>query len=256
MDDTNLEILKDAVRAAGAMLVRVQHDELDTQEKLDGSVVSTADLESERLLLAAIRQIAPMDDVVAEESGTSTRSMSGRTWYVDPLDGTAQYLLGYSDFAILVSQWSAERHLLSIVSFPATSEWAVAHQATVVELSRQSIVSGSIHLCYTRSVGLRDAAERLSPVVHDHFESTRALFEVAAGVARGAVVRLWGHQSWDLAALIHLLTASGAFVANEHQESPSFHGAQVDYRWIVAATDEAAFHVLMQATLTEIALSS
>lgn len=256
MADVSLKLIKDAVRAAGEMLVRVQHYELNAQEKLDGSVVTTADLESERLILAAIQQIAPMDSVVAEESGTSTQSTSGRTWHVDPLDGTAQYVLGLSDFAILVSQWSVDRPLLSVVSFPATSDWAFVHEGAVVELSGHSIASNSIHLCYTDSASLRDAAERLSLVVHDHFESTRALFDVAAGVARGAVVRLWEHQSWDLAALVHLLMASGALVANEHGEIPAFSGARLDFRWIVAAADKAAFHELMAATLSEIALSS
>lgn len=80
----------------------------DIRQKRPGDYVTTADLESERALDAALRQLLPGSVVVAEEAVSADRSVLDRlegeapVWVIDPIDGTANYAAGRTPFAIMV----------------------------------------------------------------------------------------------------------------------------------------------------------
>ena len=70
--------------------------------KADGSEVTVADRGAERRLRRGIRAAWPGDAVLGEEYG-GTLLDRGRCWLVDPIDGTASYVLGLPLFGTLVS---------------------------------------------------------------------------------------------------------------------------------------------------------
>jgi myo-inositol-1(or 4)-monophosphatase len=59
------------------------------------------DRAAESVILDGLRERRPEDRVVAEESGDSNAE-SQVTWYVDPLDGTVNYLYGLPAYAVSV----------------------------------------------------------------------------------------------------------------------------------------------------------
>jgi fructose-1,6-bisphosphatase/inositol monophosphatase family enzyme len=81
-------IIRPALLQAGRTIMqhfpprRVDH-------KPDGSPLTAADLASEKILLAALKRHFPGDRIVSEEDGSS--GTGPRTWFVDPLDGTAAF---------------------------------------------------------------------------------------------------------------------------------------------------------------------
>ena len=70
--------------------------------KADGSEVTVADRGAERLLRRHLRRTWPRDAVLGEEYGGSLERQ-GRCWLLDPIDGTASYVLGLPMFGTLVS---------------------------------------------------------------------------------------------------------------------------------------------------------
>jgi myo-inositol-1(or 4)-monophosphatase len=66
------------------------------------SVVTAADLASEELIVARIRARFPDDGIIAEESG-SQPGRSGRTWVIDPLDGTSNFAASLPWFGPMVA---------------------------------------------------------------------------------------------------------------------------------------------------------
>lgn len=54
-------------------------------------LVSDADRAADALVTGRLRAAYPDDAIVSEESAP-VEGLSGRTWYVDPLDGTINYL--------------------------------------------------------------------------------------------------------------------------------------------------------------------
>jgi histidinol-phosphatase len=70
--------------------------------KADGSEVTVADRGAERTLRRHIARHWPDDGILGEEYG-GTLASEGRCWLVDPIDGTASYVLGMPMFGTLVS---------------------------------------------------------------------------------------------------------------------------------------------------------
>src|SRR5580658_6436460 len=73
-----------------------------TLHKADGSEVTMADRAAERLLRRHLRSAWPRDAVLGEEYGGELTRV-GRCWLIDPIDGTASYVLGLPMFGTLIS---------------------------------------------------------------------------------------------------------------------------------------------------------
>lgn len=86
---------------AGEVLRRRPAD-LGVQAKTTPTdAVTVMDKAAERVILAELARLRPGDRVVAEESGDSAAD-SEVTWYVDPLDGTVNYLYGLPPYAVSI----------------------------------------------------------------------------------------------------------------------------------------------------------
>src|SRR5437588_10831214 len=92
----DVELACDAARLGAAVLLRhwEQLGKEDADLKARNDWVSDADRESEAAILSYLRAQRPHDRALGEESGRSA-ALAGdgtRTWIVDPLDGTSNYL--------------------------------------------------------------------------------------------------------------------------------------------------------------------
>jgi len=92
--------------AAGEVLRRRPAD-LQLESKTTATdAVTVMDRAAEGVILAGLRDRRPSDRVIAEESGDSSGESSREskvTWYVDPLDGTVNYLYGLPQFAVSIA---------------------------------------------------------------------------------------------------------------------------------------------------------
>lgn len=105
------------------ILRRIQTDEnedLGVRTKTnDMDLVTRADLESERIIKAAITGNFPDDAILAEESGRSGRDDAEFLWAIDPVDGTINYAHGLPLYCISVGILCENRPVAGIVSMPA-----------------------------------------------------------------------------------------------------------------------------------------
>src|SRR3954469_15347059 len=96
------DVAVELARAAGALL-RERPDDLGVQSKSTPTdAVTDMDRAAERLVIDGLRERRPGDRVVAEESGDSSED-SAVIWYVDPLDGTVNYLYGLPPYAVSIA---------------------------------------------------------------------------------------------------------------------------------------------------------
>lgn len=90
----DLELAGELVRRAGRLADQMLRQGLDTRHKTSVSdVVSDADHAAEELIVRALRTARPDDGLVGEE-GTDQPGKPGRTWFIDPVDGTYNFLSG------------------------------------------------------------------------------------------------------------------------------------------------------------------
>jgi myo-inositol-1(or 4)-monophosphatase len=128
MTDTLHEEL-DAVRRlaeeAGAFLLEQMGQVRRIDRKGAVDLVTDVDRRSEELLLGRLSRLFPDDTIEAEEGGAQA-GRSGRVWYVDPLDGTTNFVHGYSHFAVSIACCDVGGPLLGAVHAPYLDELYLA----------------------------------------------------------------------------------------------------------------------------------
>ena len=93
--------------------------------KPDHSLVTEVDEAIERMVRARLRSEFPGCGIVGEEEGTEAAG-AGLCWYVDPMDGTHNYVRGIPVFATLLAVSLDGELQLGAVSAPALRERWVA----------------------------------------------------------------------------------------------------------------------------------
>ena len=99
-----LDIASRLARQAGALLLQVYATDFAVEDKEEGAgPVTEADRLANALLLEQLRRHFPGDGVVAEETqDTSDAQRFARCWYVDPMDGTREFVRRNGEFAVHV----------------------------------------------------------------------------------------------------------------------------------------------------------
>jgi len=101
--------------------------------KADGSPVTVADRETERVIRELLSRAYPQHAVMGEEHGW-TPSDQPYTWVVDPIDGTKSYLAGVPTYGTLLALLYDGAPVLGIIDIAALDErWCgVVGQATTM----------------------------------------------------------------------------------------------------------------------------
>lgn len=115
--DSELESAKRAAVAAGALQLTSRGvGKVDL--KPDASPVTEVDRRCEALIRGELVRGFPDDGFLGEESGQDD-GRSGRTWIVDPLDGTRPYIRGIVTHAVLIALVDAAGPVLGVIHLPA-----------------------------------------------------------------------------------------------------------------------------------------
>ncbi|MCW2540255.1 MAG: inositol monophosphatase [Frankiales bacterium] len=190
MDD-DLSLAAELVRSAGALAARMLRDGLETQHKTSVSdVVSAADHAAEDLVVRRLRALRPGDGVVGEEG---TNRPAERTWLIDPVDGTYNFLQGLHDWCSAVALTDAAGPVLGAVFQPSTDELWVGGRDRTTSLN-------GVELEPLRDQPL--AALSVASYLHPATLSDVALRETLLTAIEGAAtVRMLGSGSIELAAV-------------------------------------------------------
>lgn len=114
-------------------------------------LVTEADVRSERRIVARIRAACPSDAIEAEEETRDAPSDAPR-WFVDPLDGTVNYVHELPMFGVSLARYAGRDPLLAVVHAPRLGETFVAARGAGAHLllpdgtRRRLAVSGSSSL--------------------------------------------------------------------------------------------------------------
>lgn len=114
-----VEAAVEAARAGAEVLLRhweqLGKDDADVKARNDW--VSLADRDSERAIVSLLRDRFPDDSVLGEE-GADIQKGSGRTWIVDPLDGTSNYLQHFPVWSVSIGLKVGDEIVAGVVYEP------------------------------------------------------------------------------------------------------------------------------------------
>lgn len=216
-----------AARRAGAVVRRHYLSEtLEVRKKsAQGDLVSIADLEAEREILSILRRAFPDASMVAEESGGSHES--GAAFYVDPVDGTLNFVHGVPFFAVSIGCWVDGAAAAGVVLNPLSGDiYTAVHGAGARKNGKPIGVSGALSLkdslIATGWPYDRDNRARLFSEMDRLYmgsQELRAFGCASLGfclVAEGAFDGYWEWdlKPWDMAAGALIVTEAGGTVSS------------------------------------------
>lgn len=105
-------------------LERFRALDLHVENKPDRTPVTDADRSVEQAIKKVLNEKVPNDALIGEEFGNAGNA--SRTWIIDPIDGTANYLRGVPVWATLIALAIDGKPMVSVVSAPALGRrwWA------------------------------------------------------------------------------------------------------------------------------------
>jgi myo-inositol-1(or 4)-monophosphatase len=213
-----------AARRAGDLLARMFDDRagLSIEEKKDRDYVTEADRKAEGMIVHEILKHYPSHGIVAEESGVRNPG-ADIVWYIDPLDGTTNFIHGYPHFSVSIGAWKQGKPLLGVVHDPLRNETFEAQNGNGAFLNRRRL---RVSPC--RKLHDSVFASGLPPYRRDEGELFRkrldACIRESSGFRRGGSAALdlayvaagrldayWegGLCPWDIAAGVLLVQEAG-----------------------------------------------
>lgn len=216
---------------AGDMALGWYHRGVEAEEKRSRDLVSEADRAVERYIVARLTEAFPEDSVVGEE-GSSHDVPGSRRWYVDPIDGTTNFLKGLPDWGVSIGlAGPADELLVGVIAMP---RHGTVHSAAIGQgVTRNGVpISGStegrldrvlVAHAQTRTGG--DHWGGIDKLRRGYVEvATRSLGTRMQGcsvadltrVAEGVIDATWagGMSKWDVAAGLVLLLEAGVMVTD------------------------------------------
>jgi len=172
-------------RLAGARLME-SFDQLDPSNIRSKSaardLVTDTDVAVEQLILAELQRSFPEDGIYAEESGVSKLDAK-HVWYVDPLDGTTNFVHRLPMFGVSIARVTAGEPDVAVVYLPRLEECFTAAQGCGAKLNGVPIqVSESTELL--QSLLATGFPYRRHVLLDNNLENFNRLFLKQRGVRR------------------------------------------------------------------------
>ncbi len=225
-----MTVMTDAVMKAARSLKRDfgEVENLQVSRKGPGDFVSAADRKAEQVLREALEKARPGYGFVLEEGGVVEGSDRSHRWYVDPLDGTTNFLHGIPHFCISVGLERDGQIVAGVIYDPIKDELFIAERGAGAFLNNRRLrvsarreLSDAVVACGIPQVGRGSHPRFLKElaVVMGASAGVRRLGAAAldlAYVAAGRQDAYWERdvQPYDIAAGLILVREAGGFVSN------------------------------------------
>ncbi|HSN84072.1 MAG TPA: 3'(2'),5'-bisphosphate nucleotidase CysQ [Polyangiales bacterium] len=128
-------------RHAGAILMKIYATDFAVSYKGRADPVTEADMQANAYIVGELREHFPEDGIVAEETTDKSDALKpGRCWYVDPLDGTKEFIERNGEFSVMLG-----------LAIDGRSSAGVVYQPTTDKLYAGAVGSGA----YLEEMGVR-----------------------------------------------------------------------------------------------------
>lgn len=197
--------------------------------KADGSPVTIADRECERIMRELISARFPRHGILGEEFG-STHPDAEYTWVLDPIDGTKSFIAGGFDFGTLIGLLKDGQPILGVISQPVLGHIVVG--------DNQSCTFNGEQVRVRTDCPLSEALCLLTDITLPRkFQNAEGFDRLVGHVG---AVRTWGNcfgyallvrgladamidpimSAWDLLPLIPIVRGAGGVITDYQGKDP------------------------------------
>ncbi|MBP6015064.1 MAG: inositol monophosphatase [Alphaproteobacteria bacterium] len=225
-----MNVMTTAARKAGKAILRDfgEVENLQISRKGPADFVTKVDLRAERVVKDELIRTRPHYSFVMEESGVTEGLDKTHRWYVDPLDGTTNFLHGVPHFAVSIALEREGVLVAGVVFNPVTDDMFIAekgrgawHNDRRLRVSarrnlKEALISTGIP--YHGREGHAAFSSELSLVMNEVAGIRRfgAAALDLAWVAAGRYDAFWerGLGPWDIAAGTVIVREAGGIVSD------------------------------------------
>lgn len=218
MDELKAAI--NAAREAGRIQLE-KYGKVSSRYKKDKTIVTDADVESEKAIIAALKMDFPDYSVLGEESGLEKKE-SEYVWIIDPLDGTTNYSIKNPFFDISIALARGSEPILGVVYYPFQDEMFYAEKGMGaymnderIKVSNKNKIEESVlTFCHASD---RDSVEKMSSIWKTWKLLNPKVRQIGAGALEMAYVACGRTECflmikmnpWDVAAGTILIREAG-----------------------------------------------
>lgn len=187
-----LNVAKKAAKSAAQIIRKYQKDSnfsVDFKGKND--LVTEADVRAEEEILSVIKEEFPNDHILAEESSVEQTMPEGRTWLVDPIDGTTNFTHGFPVYCVSIGLWENNKPQMGLVLEVSSDECFAAIKNKGAYLNGNPITVSKVDQPSNALVGTGFPYNDLS-LMDNYLQFFRMLMTNIQGVRRP------GAASYDL----------------------------------------------------------
>ena len=251
-------------REAAALILEVYATKFSVDFKAPRDPVTEADRRANALICDRLSRWFPNVPIVAEESDPETFAdyrQAERIFFVDPLDGTREFVARNGEFVVMIGYVEGERASASVIHAPVSGiswlgEVGRGAYQTAADGSRSPISVSSIDsLGEARIVGSRShrnvALERaLAALGARELVALGSAGLKASVVAHGAadayVAPHYAGKRWDACAADALVSAAGGMLTNARGELIDYRSECLDNDRGVVASNGACHAAIIE----------
>jgi myo-inositol-1(or 4)-monophosphatase len=253
--EEDYELLKTAVRKAGALANSYFKQEVEVQQKADGSEVSEADLAVDAALKLELMTRRKDYGWLSEESPDDrSRLKHARVWMIDPIDGTSAFLRHIPEWTVSAALVEDGVPMIGVIYNPASDEFFHAmrgHGAFLndepIRVSDRATLQGA-EMIASGGLFKKKIWQEPWPEVTARWVNSVAyrLALVAAGTG-DATVSLTAKAEWDLAAAAVIMDEAGG-ITTDHRGNPHSYNRETPRFPSLVASGKALHPLLIERT--------
>ena len=239
-----LAVCERAARAGGQVLLDWV-GRFAAREKGPSDLVTEADLASQEIIRGILQTSFPQHGFIGEEGGSKGPADAEYCWYVDPLDGTTNYVHQIPHYCVSIALARGEELLCGTVFDPISQECFTAKQQGGAFLNGARIRVSDVKEIQS-AVAAASFPPRLKPDSRELKELSRVMVAAQAVrrtgsaalnlcyLAAGRFDAYWGGVThpWDIAAGVLMILEAGGTVSNSDGGKMQMDGGRI----VAAAT--------------------
>lgn len=159
-----VKVAQEMAKQAGALVMQYHGGKLTVENKAGNEPVTIADRQASDLIVGGLRDAFPDDVIISEENADDLRRMTARrVWYIDPIDGTKDFIRGEDGFCLMIGLCIGGRPQVGVIvqplhkrvfsAAPGGGAWIEApgeaarrvHVSDIAELASARLVASKSH---------------------------------------------------------------------------------------------------------------
>jgi 3'(2'), 5'-bisphosphate nucleotidase len=264
MLDLELKSAAELARAAGRILMEIYAKDFAVAYKTKNDPVTDADQRANAYLVDELRARFPSDGVVAEETADQSDALRARRcWFVDPLDGTKEFIAKNGEFSVMLGLAIDGESRLGVVYQPSKDKLyagVVGGGATLTEHGKTRALHVSdkpdpstLRLVVSRSH--RPASiERIMQALGAREEMPSGSVGVKVGLITEQAADLYVHVSdksslWDACGPEAIMRAAGGYFCHVDGSSIRYDVAEMQNKKGILAVGTGCYEHVLAAVL-------